>query len=97
MDDHGGGLFLRGWLRDPLGLIGQLSLAGNFGEQPLHTSLLTRFPRPDLVKKYADSIPLGRLGTVDDVAAAVEYLASDGARYVTGALLPVDGGLGMGH
>ncbi len=55
LDDHGGGLFIRGWLRDPLGLISQLSLLGNFGEQPLPTALLTRFPRPDLVKKYADA------------------------------------------
>lgn len=51
----------------------------------------------DLVKKYAEQIPLGRLGSVDDVAAAVEFLSSDGAGYITGALLPVDGGLGMGH
>ena len=51
----------------------------------------------DLVKKYAEQVPLGRLGSVDDVAAAVEFLSSDAAGYITGALLPVDGGLGMGH
>ena len=45
----------------------------------------------------AREIPLGRLGAVDDVAAAVEFLAGDGAGYITGALVPVDGGLGMGH
>ena len=49
------------------------------------------------VQRYAGSIPLGRFGAVDDVAAAVEFLASDGAGYITGALIPVDGGLGMGH
>jgi 3-oxoacyl-(acyl-carrier-protein) reductase len=51
----------------------------------------------DLVKKYADQIPLGRLGSAEDVAGAVEFLSSDAAGYITGALIPVDGGLGMGH
>jgi 3-oxoacyl-[acyl-carrier protein] reductase len=51
----------------------------------------------DLMKKYAEQIPLGRLGSVDDVASAVEFLSSDAAGYITGALIPVDGGLGMGH
>jgi len=52
---------------------------------------------PDQVKGYASQIPLGRLGAVEDIAAVVEFLASDRAGYVTGALVPVDGGLGMGH
>ena len=43
-----------------------------------------------------DSVPLGRVGTPQDVAAAVSFLASDGASYITGATIPVDGGLGMG-
>ena len=51
----------------------------------------------ELVKRYAEQIPLGRMGAVDDVAAAVEFLAGDAAGYITGALIPVDGGLGMGH
>jgi 3-oxoacyl-[acyl-carrier protein] reductase len=51
----------------------------------------------DLKGKYAEQIPLGRLGTVDDIAAVVEFLVGDAAGYVTGALIPVDGGLGMGH
>jgi 3-oxoacyl-[acyl-carrier protein] reductase len=42
-------------------------------------------------------IPLGRHGSVEEVASAVCWLASDGAGYVTGAVVPVDGGLGMGH
>ncbi|GGP94657.1 3-oxoacyl-ACP reductase FabG [Streptomyces melanogenes] len=41
--------------------------------------------------------PLGRLGTADEVAAAVRFLASEEAGYITGAVLPVGGGIGMGH
>jgi NAD(P)-dependent dehydrogenase (short-subunit alcohol dehydrogenase family) len=42
-------------------------------------------------------VPLGRYATVDEIAAAVAFLASDDAGYITGAVIPVDGGLGMGH
>ena len=42
-------------------------------------------------------MPLGRYASPDEVAAAVTWLAGDGAAYVTGAVIPVDGGLGMGH
>ena len=46
---------------------------------------------------YVKSIPLGRFTTADEVAAVVRWLASDEAGYITGAVVPVDGGLGMGH
>lgn len=49
------------------------------------------------VAKYRELIPAGRMGTSEDVAEAVAWLASDQASYVTGAVIPVDGGLGMGH
>jgi 3-oxoacyl-[acyl-carrier protein] reductase len=44
-----------------------------------------------------DQVPLGRYAAPEEIAAAVTWLASDGAAYVTGAVIPVDGGLGMGH
>jgi 3-oxoacyl-[acyl-carrier protein] reductase len=46
--------------------------------------------------ELAATVPLNRLGAPEEVAAAVRFLASDEAGYVTGAVLPVDGGLGMG-
>ena len=42
-------------------------------------------------------VPLGRYGTPQEVAAAVLWLTGEGGGYVTGAVIPVDGGLGMGH
>ncbi len=44
----------------------------------------------------AGLVPVGRAGTVEECAAAVAYLVSDAAAFVTGTVLPVDGGLGMG-
>ena len=46
---------------------------------------------------YKRSIPAGRFGAADEVAGVVAWLASDDAAYISGAVIPVDGGLGMGH
>jgi 3-oxoacyl-[acyl-carrier protein] reductase len=46
---------------------------------------------------YLGAIPAGRFGSADEVAAVVQFAASDAAAYISGAVLPVDGGLGMGH
>ncbi|WP_375405337.1 beta-ketoacyl-ACP reductase [uncultured Amnibacterium sp.] len=51
----------------------------------------------DQQKDYLGRIPVGRFGSGDDVAKAVVWLASDDASYISGAIIPVDGGLGMGH
>ncbi len=51
----------------------------------------------DVIADYKKRIPAGRLGSVDDVASTALFLASDQAGYISGAVLPVDGGLGMGH
>jgi 3-oxoacyl-[acyl-carrier protein] reductase len=48
-------------------------------------------------KQYLAAIPAGRFATPAEVAAAVAWLASDDAGYISGAVIPVDGGLGMGH
>ena len=47
--------------------------------------------------EYLRAIPLQRYASVEEVAAAVRWLASEEAGYITGAVIPVDGGLGMGH
>lgn len=51
----------------------------------------------DLAKQYRDSIPAKRFGEADEVAHAAVFLGSDAAGYISGAVIPVDGGLGMGH
>lgn len=47
--------------------------------------------------KYKAAIPAGRFAQPEEVAAAVEFVASESASYISGAVIPVDGGLGMGH
>lgn len=51
----------------------------------------------DQRKSIVSNVPLGRYATPDEVSSVAVFLASDSASYITGAVIPVDGGLGMGH
>ena len=48
------------------------------------------------MNEFQSQVPLGRVGRPEEIAETIGFLASDGAAYITGAVLPVDGGLGMG-
>jgi NAD(P)-dependent dehydrogenase (short-subunit alcohol dehydrogenase family) len=89
------------------GLVGLArSLAREYGSRnitanvvapgPIGTDMLDAVGEERLAEIKA-SVPAGRLGTPDDVAAVVTFLASPEAGYITGAVIPVDGGMGMGH
>jgi 3-oxoacyl-[acyl-carrier protein] reductase len=62
---------------------------------PIATDMLNVLPE-DKRDAIAAQVPVGRIGSPDEVAAAVRFLASESAAYITGAVVPVDGGLGMG-
>ncbi len=62
----------------------------------IETDMTAELPE-DRQKAYKEAIPAGRFATPAEVAAAVVFLASDEAAYISGAVIPVDGGLGMGH
>ena len=59
---------------------------------PIDTPMTRVLHSPEFRQSYTDAIPMNRYGTPEEIAAAVAYLASDGAAYVTGIVIPVDGG-----
>jgi len=89
------------------GLVGMArSLARELGSRSITTNVVAPgFVETDMTDVLTDEqkatiktqVPLGRYASPAEVASAVTWLASDGAAYVTGAVIPVDGGLGMGH
>ena len=62
----------------------------------IHTAMTDELS-DEVTENYLSMIPAGRFGEVEEVAKAVTFLASDDARYISGAIIPVDGGLGVGH
>jgi NAD(P)-dependent dehydrogenase (short-subunit alcohol dehydrogenase family) len=62
---------------------------------PIDTDMLATMP-DDKRAALGAQVPVGRIGTPSEVAAAVTFLASEPAAFITGAVVPVDGGIGMG-
>ncbi len=62
----------------------------------VNTDMTAALPE-DTQKEYLSGIPAGRFADPTEVAGVVRWLASDEAAYISGAVIPVDGGLGMGH
>lgn len=63
---------------------------------PVDTDM-TRALGEEKLEAFAQLVPLGRIATADEIAGVITFLASNDAAYITGAVVPVDGGLGMGH
>ena len=89
------------------GLVGAArSLARELGSRGVTANVIAPgFVDTDMTAELAEerkseivgNVPLGRYASPDEIAEVVKFIASDEAGYITGAVIPVDGGLGMGH
>jgi 3-oxoacyl-[acyl-carrier protein] reductase len=89
------------------GLVGMArSLARELGSRNITVNVVAPgFAETDMTAELSDerkkaiiaNVPLGRIASADEVAGVVQFLAGPDAAYITGAVIPVDGGLGMGH
>lgn len=89
------------------GLLGMArSFARELGSRGITANVIAPgFVETDMTAELTDSrrdeiakaIPMGRFSSPEEIAAVVSFIASDAASYISGALIPVDGGLGMGH
>jgi 3-oxoacyl-[acyl-carrier protein] reductase len=89
------------------GLVGfARSLARELGSRSITVNVVAPGPvatdmtaalSEDRMKELTSAVPLNRVATPDEIAGVVAFLASSDGGYITGAVIPVDGGLGMGH
>jgi len=89
------------------GLVGfARSLARELGSRSITVNVIAPGPvatdmtaalSDDLLAAMTAAVPLGRVASADEIAGVATFLASADAAYITGAVIPVDGGLGMGH
>ena len=89
------------------GLVGfARSLARELGSRSITVNVVAPGPvatdmtaalSEDRMKELTSAVPLNRVATPEEIAGVVAFLASSDAGYITGAVIPVDGGLGMGH
>jgi NAD(P)-dependent dehydrogenase (short-subunit alcohol dehydrogenase family) len=104
---HTGGAGQVNYAASKAGLVGLArSIARELGSRGITANVvapgfveteMTAELRPERKQEILGQVPLGRFATPEEIAAAVTWVASDSAAYVTGVVLSVDGGLGMGH
>ena len=77
--------------------LGSRSITANVVAPGFIDTEMTRALDDKMQATALTAIPQGRIGKVEEVAGVISFLASEDAGYISGAIIPVDGGLGMGH